>query len=144
MQRAASTRSLKAVARAQQSRMTPHQIAYGLGDWFASTDRRRPAATQRSRYCLIRHGEAGSRPDGSDHGVRRARTEHEPFEQRIAGQTIGAVDAGAGGFAGGKQARDRRAPIEIGLDATHHVVRSRAHRNPVRRQIEPGLSARLR
>ena len=35
--------------------------------------------------------------------------------------------------------RDRRAAVEVGLDAAHDVVRGRAHRNPIGRQIEPGL-----
>ena len=82
-------------------------------------------------------------PDRSDHGVRGARTEYEPFEQRITRQAIGSVDTGAGGFAGGIEPRNRRAPIEIGFDATHDIVRSRAHRNPVSGQIEPGLFARV-
>ena len=34
-------------------------------------------------------------------------------------------------------------PVEIGLDATHDVVRGRAHWNPVSGQIEAGLLARV-
>ena len=39
---------------------------------------------------------------------------------------------------------DRRAAVEVGFDAAHDVVRRRAHRNAIAREIEAGVRARLR
>ena len=55
----------------------------------------------RSRARCPSHRRCG----GSSIACRRARAKHEPLEQRIAGQTIRAVHAGAGHFARGIQAR---------------------------------------
>jgi len=35
------------------------------------------------------------------HGLTAARAEHQTFEERIAGEAIGAVDTGVGGFSRG-------------------------------------------
>ena len=73
------------------------------------------------------------------HRDGRARTEHESFEQRVAGEPVGAVDARAGHLAGGEQSRDGRASPSVGLDAAHDVVRGRSDRNRIGRQVEVDL-----
>ena len=80
---------------------------------------------------------------GLDHRLPGPAAEDEPLEQRVAGQAVGAVDAGAGDLAGGEQPGHRRPAVEVGLDAAHHVVRGRAHRHRIARQVEPGGAAGL-
>ena len=78
----------------------------------------------------------------ADHRSARTRAEHQPFEQRVAGEPIRAVHARARDLAGGEQPGHRRAAVEIGLDAAHHVVRGRPDRNQIAREIEARLQAR--
>ena len=47
------------------------------------------------------------------HDVAGAGSEDQAFEQGIAGQAIGAVNAGGCGFSGGVEAREGGAAIEI-------------------------------
>ena len=110
----------------------------------ATADRRRRRRVARS----ARPGSAVERAADAivaAHRLRRARTEHQALEQRVAGQPVGAVNAGAGDLAGREQPRDRRASVQIGLDATHDVVRGGADGNPVawRDRVRPrGTPAR--
>ena len=60
---------------------------------------------------------------------RRAAAEHEALAQRVRGQPVGAMKPGAGALPDRVQARDGRAPIEVGDDPAHHVVRGRRHRH---------------
>jgi 3-dehydroquinate synthase len=60
-------------------------------------------------------GEAG-------HGGGGTGAEDDAFQQGVAGEAVGAVDTGAGDFAGGKEARDGGEAVEIGMDAAHGVV----------------------
>ena len=76
------------------------------------------------------------------HRAARARAEHQAFEQRIAGEAVRAVHARARHLARGKQPGHRRAAVEIGFDAAHHVVRCRPDRNEIAREIEPCLQTR--
>ncbi len=55
--------------------------------------------------------------------MRAAPGEDEGFEEGVRGQAVGAVDAGAGDFADGVEARDAGAAEEVGADAAHPVVR---------------------
>ena len=66
---------------------------------------------------------------------------HQPFEQRVAGKTVGAMHTSTGDLARREQSANRRASIEVGLHAAHDVVRGRAHRDPIARQIEARLAA---
>lgn len=59
----------------------------------------------------------------------KAATNHHAFQQRIAGQAIGAVDAVAGDLADGVKAGQGAAAIQIGRNAAHMKVRDRHHRN---------------
>ena len=78
------------------------------------------------------------------HCGARARTEHEPFEQRIAREAVRAVHAGARRFSRGEQPRDRRPAVEVRDDASHDVMRGGTDRNSIGREIEAGLPARRR
>ena len=75
------------------------------------------------------------------HRRGRAGAEDEALEQRVAGQPVGAVDAGARHLAGGGQARHRAPSPQVGGDAAHGVVRRGRHRNPVAGQVEAALAA---
>ena len=75
------------------------------------------------------------------HRLRRAGPEDQPFEQRVARQAVGAVDAGAGGFAGGEQSGNGGAAPVVGVDAAHQIVSGGADGNRIGRQIEPDLAA---
>ena len=70
------------------------------------------------------------------HRRRRARAEHQPFEQRVAREPVRAVDAGAGDLAGREQSRQRGPAPLVGVDAAHHVVRRRTDRNRIAREVE--------
>ncbi len=86
--------------------------------------RRAPAATRDRAVGSAARRRLGHRRPGP-------RTEDQAFEQRVAGQAVGAVNARASGLARGKQARQRGAPPLVGVDAAHHVVRGRADRNGI-------------
>src|SRR5437763_638667 len=67
----------------------------------------------------------------------------ERFEQRIAGEAVRAVQAGAGHFADGVEARDVRLPIHIRHHAAALIMRGGHDRNRFARDvyavIETGL-----
>ena len=78
----------------------------GSGRWLpacaggpADVERR-----QRASVCQVAAASAAS----LERGFRGARAEHQAFEQRVRRQAIGALDAAAGDFARGVQARRRR------------------------------------
>ena len=56
------------------------------------------------------------------HGDGGAGSEDYAFEEGVAGETVGAVDTGAGHFAGGVEAGDGGEAVEICVDAAHGVV----------------------
>src|SRR4029077_13952767 len=70
------------------------------------------------------------------HRLAAARAEDQAFEKRIAGQAIGAVDAGCGGFSRSIQAGQGSAAPEIGFHAAHRVVRGGADRRDVTREVD--------
>ena len=61
--------------------------------------------------------------------VDRSFRENQAFEQRIGGQAIGAMQAGAGGFAGDIEAGQVGASAQIADDAAAGVVRRRHDRD---------------
>ncbi len=80
----------------------------------------------------VRRNRAGASGSAvGQHGLRGARAEDEPFEQGIGGQAVGAVHAGAGGFAGSVEAAEAGAPAQIGADAAHEVMRRGANGDEV-------------
>ena len=72
-----------------------HDAAMAPGDFLDVAEGERP-------FGIGRHGmwSGGRREAIGEHGAGGACSEDDAFEQRIAGQAVGAVDAGAGGFAG--------------------------------------------
>ena len=67
-----------------------------------------------------------------------AGAEHEAFAERVRGQPVGAVQARAGALADREQARQRRAPVEVGRDPAHHVVRRRRDRDQLALGVDSG------
>ena len=66
------------------------------------------------------------------------------FEQGIAGEAIGAVQASARRLAARPEAFDRRAPAKIDRDAAHVIMRRRADGNGLRDGIDAGRVAKAR
>ena len=63
--------------------------------------------------------------------------EHEALRQRVGAEPVRPVDADAGGLAGGVQALQRRRAVDVGVDATHHVVHDRADRDQLVHGVDP-------
>src|SRR6185437_9757062 len=78
-----------------------------------------------------------------DHRLTAARAEHETLEQGIAGEPIGAVHSGVGGFSGRVQARKGGASREIGFYSAHHVMSRRGNRSHISGEIESIAQAGL-
>jgi hypothetical protein len=81
--------------------------------------------------CLSRLAEL---PGATDLAKRAASVagdlaEDEQFGQRIGTEPVGAVDADAGAFTGGVEARQRRRAAAVDEDAAHRVMHRRAHRD---------------
>src|SRR5829696_4540546 len=62
---------------------------------------------------------------GVGEGAADAGGEDDALEEGVGGEAVGAVDAGAGGFADGEQAGEAGAAVEVGEDAAHQVVGGR-------------------
>ena len=90
------------------------------------------------------------RPAGLGPGVIRRdalgqpRPEHHAFEQRVRGQPVGPVHAGARHLAHGPQAGQRRRPPQVGDDAPGKVVRRRGDREPIGLGVETDRRERRR
>jgi len=72
------------------------------------------------------------------HRLAGTAAKHQALEQRVAGEAIRAVHTGASDLASRIQTAQRRPAIEVRSDAAHEVVRRRADRESIGRQIEPG------
>src|SRR5471032_1974723 len=73
--------------------------------------------------------------------LRAGAADHQAFKQRVAGQAVGAVQAGAGGFADGVQARDVGASGQVGDHAAAGVVRGRHDRNRLLGDVDAQFQA---
>ena len=69
-------------------------------------------------------------------GARGAPAKDQALQQRVAGEPIGAVDAGAGHLAHRVEARHRRARPGIHRHATHEIVRRGGDRDAVAGEIQ--------
>src|SRR5581483_5247054 len=67
--------------------------------------------------------------------------EDQPFEQRVGGQAVGAVDAGAGHLAAGPQAGQGGGAVDVGHHAPAEVVGGRRYRQPLPGRVETGVAA---
>ena len=117
-------------------------------------ERRRGPCALRSRPASAPHGLAGLAARRLDRvaGVRLARSpggrlveplergaaaEDEALAERVGGEPVGAVQAGAGALADGVEALDAgRAPVEVGDDPAHHVVAGGGDRDALRRRVQ--------
>src|SRR5712672_2102602 len=63
------------------------------------------------------------------HGLAGARSVDQSFKQRIAGQTIRAMNAGSSSLATGIQSGQTSLSREIGAHASHCIVRRRTDRD---------------
>lgn len=70
------------------------------------------------------------------HGLGGADAEDEALEQRVGGEAVGAMDAGAGGFASGVEAAAAGASGKVGADAAHEVVGSGADGDEIAGEVE--------
>ena len=69
--------------------------------------------------------------------------DHQPFEQRIAGQAIRAVQAGAADFADRVQSRQSRRAIDVRLHSAALIMRRRHDRDRLLRDVDAELQASL-
>ena len=100
---------VEAFGAAEEAGAAPGEGAeFGFGDAGDDEGRRGRATAQGEGFAA--HRQAG------------ARAIDEAFEQGIAGESIGAMDAGAGDFAGGVEAGDGGSSVQIGGNAAHGVV----------------------
>ena len=88
--------------------------------WASTTARGRTGAARELRR----------RPAG-------ASAEDQALRQRVRAEPVGAVDAHAGGLAGGVEPAERRRPVDVGVDAAHHVVDDRADRDQLVHGVDP-------
>ena len=96
---------------------------------------------RRRRAARVRLGRAARRAPAR--AARRA--EHEALAERVRGEPVGAVQAGARGLADGVEARARvERAVEVGDDAAHHVVRGGRDRDELARRVEARLAQRAR
>ncbi len=65
------------------------------------------------------------------------------FQQRVAGQAVGAVQAGEGGFADGVQAGDVGLGIDVDRHAAAQIVGGRDDRQPLLGHVQAELHAGL-
>ena len=72
-----------------------------------------------------------------------AMSEDEPLEERIGGESIGAVQARAGSLADGEEPGQRGLAVEVGAHAAADVVRRGHHRDGLLRHVDPEGEARL-
>ena len=103
---------------------------------------RRLRSARRSRVC-------GRRVLGRDRearlveaGERGALALDEALGQRVGGQAVGAVQAGARGLADDVEARDGRGAVEVGDHAAHAEVRGGRDRDQLGRRVQAGLAQR--
>ena len=126
-----------------------------------SSSRRRPSALRTmpaSRHSAARVARVARRAAPAARAARRARGargarrprrrlgervgdgaagEHEALAERVGGEPVGAVQAGARGLADRVQAGERRPRVEVGDDPAHHVVRGRGDGDQLARR-DPG------
>ncbi len=80
---------------------------------------------------------ARQRRDFFRHGMRA----YQGFQERIAGQAVRAMQAGASHFAAGKQAGHLGGAIHAGGDAAAEIMRRRHHGDQVARHVDAELQA---
>ena len=64
---------------------------------------------------------------------------NDTFEQGVAGEAVGSVQAGAGGFAQGVEPRQGGSAVGVGLDAAAGVVLHGADGDGLARDVQAAL-----
>src|SRR6516164_10869585 len=64
-----------------------------------------------------------------DHGASSTRAVHQAFQQRVAGQVVGPMEAVGGNLAGSVQTLEGRRAVKVGGDAAYRIMSCRAYRN---------------
>ena len=73
---------------------------------------------------------------------RRRGAEDEALAERVRGEPVGAVQAGAGALADRVEPGQRGAAVEVDRDPAHHVVGGRGDRDRLAARVEAGLGER--
>ena len=128
--RAAARRGLRSASRrlrsaAQHARRRRSSAAGRCGRAPASTSAGRPRSTG-VRGSRLRRAAAGARVGGDPLG------EHQALQQRVGGQPVRAVHAGAGDLAAGVQAGHGGAAVQVGAHAAAGVVGGGGDRDQAR------------
>jgi hypothetical protein len=131
-------RALQALVGAHDADVVPHEAAQFV-PVVGDDDLLVGVATWLSSQAAARAGTAVA-PPGCPRRSRRA--QHHAFQQRVAGQAVGAVQAGVGGFAHRVEARQVGAAVQVGDHAAAGVVRRRHHRNRLRVMSMPSCRQR--
>ncbi len=127
-------------AGAHDADVLPRQVAHRPDNLFRSV-RVGDGAPARCRFARFGVGVgAGWRRLFAD-GCAGARAIHQAFEQRVAGQPVGAVHSGTGGLARGVESGQAGAPVQIRAHAAHGVMRRRPHRDQVGADVDVVLQA---
>ncbi len=79
-----------------------------------------------------------------DRRSRRAAAEHEALAERVRGEPVGAMEAGARALADGVEARQRRAALEVAGDPADQIVRRGRDRDRLARRDRARLPRRSR
>ena len=75
--------------------------------------------------------------------LRGRLAEHQAFQQRVAGQPVGAVQAGVGGFADRIEAGQVGPAVQVGDDAAAGIVRGRHDRDRLLGDVDAEFQAAL-
>ena len=102
----------------------------------------RPPATARVGSAATRCGVGDAAPRLGQH-ARDPPREHQPLEQRVRREAVGAVEPAGGDLTRRVEAAQRRASVDVDEHAAHHVVRRRCDRHEVARQVVARLGAYL-
>ena len=102
------------------------------------TARRRPAPPASPSSG----GRGGTLGDVLERREGGAPAEDRTLEKAVAGQPVGAVDAGGGHLAAGVEPGDAGGAVDVGANATDHVVGGRGDRDRLPRDVDAVLAAR--
>ena len=78
-----------------------------------------------------------------DHSLARESAKNQSFEERIAGEAVGAMHARRGSLSRSIQAGKGSAALQICFHPTDHIMRGGANRRQVARQVQAAAQAGL-
>ena len=81
-----------------------------------------------------------TQPASAEERLNSPAAKDKTFEQRVAGQPVGALDAGAGDFARRVEPGDGGSPVEVGGYAAHPVVGRRGDGHQLTGPVEAGFA----